>query len=126
MVNHPSVRPFAGAPEVGELDFSRAVELPENTFLMGAYGGFALCGDDPVEREIHVFILPEGRGEWGFKAVREAFDYAAQTGTHILLARVNRHLPHVRIYARKAGMKPTGACVDHFDIYSAELPSCLP
>lgn len=126
MINHPEVRPYVGAPDAGPLDFSRSVELPENTFLVGAYGGFVLCGTDPVEREIHVFIEPDGRGKWGFAAVREAFDYAAKTGTKTLFARVSREMPRLKMFARKAGMRPTGETSGEFDIFKAELSPCLP
>lgn len=120
MVNHPAVRPYVADADAGYLDFAPVVDLPENTFLTGVYGGFAISGLD-AEREIHVFILPEGRGRWGFEAVGEAFRHAAAMGATSLYARVSPALPHLRFYARKAGMRPTGENDGGYDIFKADL-----
>lgn len=126
LINHADVRPYVGAPDVGDLDYSLAVTLPENTFLVGAYGGFVLCGEDRAEREVHVFITPEGRGRWGFEAAREVIAHAVSEGTCALTARVSRDMPRVRQFARRAGMRPTGETAGEYDIFRLETASCLP
>ena len=76
--NHPDVRPYLGPASLGELDFEEAVSEPHNWFLMGEYGGFALAWSAPTVYEVHVFVLPEGRGKWAAKARQATIDFAKQ------------------------------------------------
>lgn len=130
VVNHPAVRPFVGAPDAGYLDFTHAVNRPENWFLMGEHGGFALELTAPSTREIHVFITPKGHGRWAAEAAREAFGFARANGTKTLVAYVDQERRDLALYARRAGMHPTSREVSIFDspydVYSVEFASCLP
>lgn len=125
MVNHPAVRPFVGAPDAGELDLTPVVVRPENLFPFGEYGGFALIWSAPKIREVHTFVLPEGRGAWARQAAAEMLGIAAENGTHVLWTKIAPDRTNVRQYAVRAGMKATGETVDMFgephDIYSMEL-----
>lgn len=112
VVNHPSVRPFAGAPELGGLDFTSPVGRPENWFLMGDHGGFALIWTAPHTHEVHAFILPEGRGHWARQAGASAITFAREHGDTRLWARVLAGMRHVAIYARGMGMRPTGEVIE--------------
>ena len=114
VVNHPAVRPFIGAPEAGDLDLSAMIEQPENLFPFGEHGGFAFIWTAPHAREVHTFILPEGRGKWARDAAREAIGIAGQCGTVMLWTRIPPHAPHVRAYAACMGMRATGETVATF------------
>lgn len=130
MVNHPAVRPACGLPELGALDFADLVARPENLFLLGEHGGFMLLWSAPDVREIHVFLLPEGRGKWGFDAQQEVISCASERGVSVLWARISPDMPHLALFARRGGMKPTGEVIEAFGvayhIYSMEVPPCLP
>lgn len=125
MVNHPAVRPFVGAADAGALDVSPLVDRPENLFPFGEHGGFALIWTAPHTREVHTFILPEGRGKWARDAAQEMLGIAAEHGTRSLWTKINPEHPNVRIYAVRAGMKPTGEVIETFGspyaVFSMEL-----
>lgn len=111
VVNHPAVRPFVGAPDAGDLDLSALIR-PENIFPFGEHGGFALIWTAPHAREVHTFILPEGRGRWARDAAREGIGIAAERGTALLWTKVPPDQPNVKIYAVGMGMRPTGEEID--------------
>lgn len=129
VVNHPAVRPFVGPVELGELNLSHAVMREENFFLFGEFGGFSLGWTSPYTREVHTFILPEGRGEWARKVAREAINYAFDNGTDRLWSRIPPDRDNVRAYAEEMGMQPTGEQIDTFgqpyDIYEMVALPCL-
>lgn len=108
MVNHPAVRPFVGAPDAGDLDLKPLIDRDENLFPFGEYGGFALVWTAPHTREVHTFILPEGRGAWAQHAAAEMIGMAAEAGTETLWTQIDPDQPNVRLYAERAGMRPTG------------------
>ena len=128
VVNDPEVRPYVGPVELGELDMSGLMGQAENLFLMGEHGGFALIWTAPKTLEVHTFILPSGRGEWARQAASEGMELARQSGAERLWTRIPPDLPHVKLYARGMGMKPTGEVIQTFDkpyrIYSMEINSC--
>lgn len=130
MINHPAVRPSCGLPELGDLDFSDLLARPENLFLIGEHGGFMLLWSAPKCREVHVFLLPEGRGKWGFDAQHEVIAYARKHGAQVLWARIDPAMQALVLFARRGGMKPTGETIEAFgvgyQIYSMDIPSCLP
>jgi hypothetical protein len=107
VVNHPTVRPAVGVPELGDVDMTPAVEKLEHWFLMGDHGGFALTWSAPATYEWHSFILPEGRGKWAADARTEAIEYARQHGARMLWSKIPPDAPHVDRFARQGGMKPT-------------------
>lgn len=107
VINHPTVRPAVGMPELGDLDMASVIERPEHWFLMGDHGGFALTWSAPATYEWHSFILPEGRGKWAADARTEAIEYARQNGARMLWSKIPPDAPHVDRFARQGGMKPT-------------------
>lgn len=107
VINHPTVRPAVGMPELDDLDMTPVVERPEHWFLMGDHGGFALTWSAPATYEWHSFILPEGRGKWAADARTEAIEYARQHGARMLWSKIPPDVPHVDRFARQGGMKPT-------------------
>jgi hypothetical protein len=116
VVNHPSVRPSVGAPELGDLDMTPVVERPEHWFLIGDHGGFALTWSAPGVYEWHSFILLEGRGKWAADARSEAIEYARQHGARMLWSKIPPDAPHVDRFARQGGMKPTNDVVETFGV----------
>ena len=126
--NHPCVRPYLGPESLGELDFSDAVADENNWFLMGKYGGFALAWSAPGVYEVHVFVLPEGRGKWASEARRFTIDYALQNGATMLWARISPRAKFVSWFARRGGMQPTGEMIytlgSAYDVFKMELSKC--
>lgn len=126
-VNHPAVRPFVGEPDAGVLDISPLI-VPENLFPFGEHGGFALIWTAPATREVHTFILPEGRGRWAVLAAREGIAIAAAKGTRVLWTKIPPNSENVRSYAARMGMAPTGEVVETLGhphaIYAMECGSC--
>lgn len=112
---------------MGDLDLSPLFR-PENLFPFGEHGGFALLWTGPHEREVHTFILPEGRGSWARHAAREGIAIAAEQGTKTLWTRIPPHGPHIKAYAVGMGMRPTGETIETFgephEIYAMEAVSC--
>lgn len=123
--NHPDVRPFLGPASLGELDFEDAVAEDKNWFLMGEHGGFALAWSAPGVYEVHVFILPEGRGKWASKARQATIDFAKQNGAKMLWARIAPSAKFVSYFARRGGMQPTGEMIHTlgtaYDLYAMEV-----
>lgn len=128
LVNDPSVRPTCGFPELGDLDFTAAIQRPENLFLLGDHGGYMLIWTAPGVREVHVFITPEGRGKWGFASLPEMVSAAAKLNVSLLWARVDPDMPQLEMFARRCGMKPTGEIIEtggvDYRIFSMEVQQC--
>lgn len=126
--NHPDVRPYIGHAELGELDFTDAVANGDNLFLMGEHGGYVLVWSAPGVYEVHVFVLPEGRGKWAAQARQFTIDYAIDKGVQMLWARISPSARSVAYYARRGGMQPTGEMIytlgSAYDLYKMELPKC--
>lgn len=112
VVNHPAVLPFVGGVEGEVLDLSALVERPEHWFLMDDHGGFMLAWSAPGVREVHTFVLPEGRGQWAADRRAEMLDYARANGTRALWTKIPEDLPHVERFARQGGMKPTDDVIE--------------
>lgn len=128
VINDPSVRPYVGPEEMGELDLTPLLDDPMNWCMMGEHGGFLLTWSSPHAHEVHTFILPEGRGAWAREAARDGLVYARENGDKMLWTKIADQ-PHVALYAKAMGMEPTGETVVTFGkpyaIYSMELDHCL-
>lgn len=126
--NHPDVRPYVGHAELGELDFADAVADEKNWFLMGEHGGYILAWSAPDVYEVHVMILPDGRGKWAAKARQFTIDYAIKNKVDMLWARIALNASSVSLYARRGGMQPTGEMIytlgSVYGLYKMELPKC--
>jgi hypothetical protein len=123
VVNAPEVRPFVGGG-TDALDLTDAVARPENMFLMGEHGGFAMTWSAPRVYEVHTFILLQGRGEWARQAAKDAIhimqEYATKLWTKILADQHN-----VVRFAQGMGMNATDMQVAtlglSYDVYEMEL-----
>ena len=125
VINHPEVRPFVGPISYGDVDVAPVVAKPEDWFLMGAHGGFLLSWSSPGVREIHTFVLPEGRGRWAAEARAEMLGYARANGTHTLWTKIDPAHRHTVQFARRGGMQPTEEMITTlgtpYQIYMMEL-----
>jgi hypothetical protein len=125
VVNHPEVRPFVGSPEYGEIDMTPVVAKMEDWFLMGDHGGFLLSWSAPGVREIHTFVLPEGRGRWAADARAEMLDYTRANGTHTLWTKIDPTHRHTVQFARRGGMQPAEEVINMlgtpYQVYKMEL-----
>lgn len=126
VINADSVRPFVGLPFAGYLDFSQAVQFPENLFFMGEHGGFAICGPHSDVKEVHAFILPEGRGKWAIAAAYQTITLCAKQGIQVLIAQIDNTRADVANFARRAGFRPTGATsfLPGYSVYALEIDKC--
>lgn len=100
--------------ELGALDLSDQISNPLNLYPFGEHGGFALQWTAPFTREVHTFILPEGRGVWAREAALAGIELARQHGTSILWTRIPDDQPNVAAFAKWMGMKPTGESIETF------------
>lgn len=119
LVNHPTIRPHAGGDGVSYLDFGPLL-TEENHFLSGEHGGvfFHWCAPDVYE--VHIFILPEGRGRWAYDFAQAGLDYARSIGAIQLWARVTTR--QMRLFTLATGFVRRGersfSCQGHIDSYS--------
>ena len=116
VINDPAVRPFIGLPDIGYVDAKPAVGQDENWFLMDEHGGFWLAWSAPKVREVHTFILPDGRGAWGANRRKQMLEYAKKNGVRTLWTKIPPGIKHVERFARQGGMKPTGDVLKTFGI----------
>jgi len=106
-INDPSVRPFVGDPDLGELDVRDSVECEQNLALMGEHGGFFLIWSCPRVYEVHTFITKGGRGVWARKAAAETIAYAKRCGATRLWTKISPDQPNVEAFAVEMGMRDT-------------------
>lgn len=107
VINDPSVRPFVGDPDLGDLDVSDAVENEMNLALMGEHGGFLLTWSCPRVYEVHTFITKGGRGAWARQAAAETIAYAKRCGANRLWTKISPDQPNVEAFATEMGMRDT-------------------
>lgn len=105
LINHETIRPTCGGDITQPIDFSPLVADADNIFLDGEHGGLAFIWTAPFTYEVHVYLLPKGRGKWGFEFALEARDYM-KDHAKMLWARVDS--PALRLFTMKAGFKPCG------------------
>jgi len=105
LVNHPTIRPTAGGDGESYLDFTPLMG-PENHFLAGEHGGHFFHWSSPDTYEVHIFILPEGRGKWAAGFVQDGLQYARDIGVRQLWARVSTRL--MRMFTIRAGFEYRG------------------
>jgi len=125
VINHPAVRPFVGPISYGEVDVAPVVAKQEDWFLMGDHGGFLLSWSAPKVREVHTFVLPEGRGRWAAEARAEMLAYARANGTRTLWTKIDPAHRHTVQFALRGGMQPTEEVINMlgtpYQVYEMEL-----
>lgn len=88
LVNHPAIRPTAGGDGQSYIDIGRFAEDPANHFLDEGRGGLFFHWCAPDTYEVHIFVLPEGRGKWAYRFADAGLAYMIGEEAIHLWARV--------------------------------------
>jgi len=75
IVNDPSVYPWVRGICEGPLDLGPLLRDSRHVCLMDEFGGCLFTQQQPGIYEAHTQILPQGRGAWAMRMVREALHY---------------------------------------------------
>lgn len=131
IANHPDVRPSCGGDGKSALDFGLFISNPDNHALLWEHGAFLLHWSAPQTYEIHIMVLPEGRGRDAYRMAQEGIDYAVALGADRLWARVAKDADGLRHYTAQAGFERCGTNVLNigfgpvtYDLYQWKKP-CL-
>lgn len=111
IVNHPTVRPWCGGDPEVPLDMSGAVTNLKNYTLLGKHGGFLFVWTAPATYEVHVFIMPLGRGKAAYQLARDAKAYMIGIGAEHLWARIAPGAENVRHLTVSNGFRRCGTDV---------------
>ncbi len=102
--NHPSIFPSIAGGREGPLDWTRFVNDRRNVFLAGEWG---LACFEPVQDgvyEMHIRVLPEGRGKWSMGFALACAGWMFQhPWVQVLIARVPRGNYACRALMRRCG-----------------------
>jgi hypothetical protein len=105
--NHPEVRPWAGKPDAGPLDFSDFLANLDNVALATDHACFLFKRDEPGRYELHTGIVPEGRGAAVIPAASAAFRWMfVHTDCVELVTQIAGSNRPADLMARRAGFKP--------------------
>lgn len=105
---HPDIAPHIGGP----LDFTDAMRETA-VYLFGEFGGFIYEWCAPRTYEGHVMLLPQGRGKWGFEALKLSVELMAAKGAEHLWCRVKPEDRHIAMFARHGGFVDAGRMTLH-------------
>lgn len=108
LANHPAVRPTCGGDGRSPIDLSAFVADPKNHVLGWEHGAFLFQWSAPETYEVHMMVLPEGRGREAYRMAREGIDYITAAGAERLWARVGRDMTALRHYTAQAGFERCG------------------
>jgi hypothetical protein len=116
ILNDPSVRPFVGMQEIGDLDFGALVSDLRNYLLMADGGGFFLGAQGDGVYEVHSQFLPEARGKTAVLAAADGLRYMfVRTDAVEIVTFVPRGNVAALALTRRMGMRPAlGACGGEF------------
>lgn len=101
MWNEPSIRPHIGAGYLGEggtIDWSAPIADPKNFFFLGDHGGIAFIHTIDAVWEVHLGVLPTGRGEWARLFVAAA---TQEMFTKTPMIEVFARCPRSNVFVRK-------------------------
>lgn len=108
LANHPEVRPTCGGDGQSPLDFSQFVSDPKNHAVSWDCGAFLFAWSAPHTYEVHIIVLPEGRGRAAYRMARKGIAYIVAEGAERLWARVAKDARGLRHYTAQAGFTPCG------------------
>jgi hypothetical protein len=111
LANHPQVRPTCGGDGQSELDFSLFVASSKNHALVWDRGAILFFWSAPETYEIHVMVLPEGRGRESYRMIAEGIDCMIANGAERLWARVEKRFGGLRHLTTHAGLVRCGTDV---------------
>jgi hypothetical protein len=129
LANHPAIRPTCGGDGKSQLDLTSFVEDHRNHLAVWEHGAFMFHYAGPGTYEVHMMVLPEGRGKDGYRMAKEGIDYIVSQGAETLTARVPLMHDAVRHYAAHAGFERVDLDVidigfgpEIYDIYQWSKP----
>lgn len=131
LANHPSIRPTCGGDGKSFIDFSAFVADHKNHAVIWDHGAFLFGWSAPRTYEVHMMVLPEGRGRAAYHMAAEGIAYIERFGAERLWARVDKNFPALRHYVAHAGFTRCGTDILDigfgpvaYDLYQREKP-CL-
>ena len=131
LANHPKVRPTCGGDGRSALDFSPFVADLRNHAVAWEHGAFLFAWSAPQTFEVHVMVLPEGRGRAAYRKAADGIAYMLAQGMERLWARVAKDAHALRHYVAQAGFTRCGEDVLDigfgpvaYDLYQWKKP-CL-
>lgn len=111
LANDPSIRPTCGGDGKSFIDFSAFVADHKNHAVTWAHGAFLFGWSAPQTYEVHMMVLPEGRGRDAYRMAAEGIAYMAMFGAERLWARVDNGFPALRHYVAHADFTRCGGDV---------------
>lgn len=131
LANHPAIRPSCGGDGRSPLDFAAFASNPKNHAIVWAHGAFLFHWSAPQTYEVHIMVLPEGRGKDAYRMAEAGIAYITQIGAERLWARVAADNHALRHYTSSAGFERCGMDVldigfgpVEYDLYQWKKP-CL-
>jgi hypothetical protein len=112
LANHPAIRPTCGGDGASFLDFTDFVANPKNHAVAWDRGAFMFFWTAPQTYEVHIMVLPEGRGKAAYRMAKAGISYMVAEGAERLWARVTDE--PLRHYTVAAGFTRCGT--DSLDI----------
>ena len=116
IANHPDVRPTCGGDGKSEIDLRPFLADRNNHALLWEHGYFLFFWSAPHTYEVHMAVLPEGRGREAYRLWDDARDYIVQAGAERLWARIAHNFNSLHHYTAQAGFERCGTW-GSYDLY---------
>jgi hypothetical protein len=114
LVNHPDIRPTCGGDGKSEIDLSAFVADRKNHAVLWDHGAYLFQWSAPQIYEVHIMVLPEGRGRQAYRKAAQGIAYIVSIGGERIWARVAEGHDGLAHYTRAAGLRHCG--IDVLDI----------
>lgn len=108
LANHPDIRPTCGGDGESFLDLTPFVNDRHNHAVIWDKGAFLFGWSAPATYEVHIMVLPEGRGRAAYAKAAAGIAYMLNLGMERLWARVAQDALGLRHYTRRAGFVRCG------------------
>ena len=119
IANHPEVRPTCGGDGKSLLDFASFVSNPKNYALVWDQGALLFHWSAPYTYEVHVMVLPEGRGKDAYHTIKKGIEDVLSLGAERIWARVADGFDGLRHITAQMGFTKCGS--DLLDIGSGPI-----
>jgi hypothetical protein len=120
LANHPEIRPTCGGDGKSFIDLGPFVNDRHNLAVAWDKGAFLFGWSAPQTYEVHIMVLPEGRGRAAYRMATLGISYMLERGMERLWARVAKDAHGLRHYTRTAGFTRCGQHV--LDIGQGPVP----
>lgn len=131
LANHPQIRPTCGGDGKSHLDYAAFCANPNNHTHLWDHGALLFHWSAPQTYEVHVMVLPEGRGKEAYRQVLLGVKYMVSIGAERLWARVEKGFNALHHYAAQSGFEKCGTDILDigfgpviYDLYQWKKP-CL-